>query len=540
MTWDHLSMFSFLETAIRKKCNPILKKVLSPGLWTWSSKRIFFRPLSSILMALDYTLFGHYAPAFHAHSILWYILLCLAAMLILRRSLPPAIGVLALFLFVLDESHIIPAAWWSNRNAVIAVALGFLGLAAHLRWREENWRPGLFLSLAGYTCGLLASESALGPLAYVLAYELFGAKDTPGARVRSIVPAALIAVGYYAFYRWNGYGVRHSELYLDPGTNLAGYLAAAPTRFLMHMGGQFFMAPTDLTLLRSSLEPVFSALGLGALILVLSVLYMLWPHFEDRERRALCWLIPGTLMALLPSLAAIVNARVLLAPSLGGAAVIAVIVVHVWRMKDAANVGVLKRRLLRGLMWIFIVMHLGISMLLWPVQVAGIRFMMSHLNTIMRTIQMDEAHIAESQVLVVNAPDPYTGVYPVMLRYFDGRPQAASWWLLSMAPFPHRLTRTAARELELEIVDGQLGTTAIETLFRSANRPLRPGDRHDLNGLIITVLETGNSGPSRLRLEFAESPENERYQILVFRDGGYHRILPPEMGEAIHLPYAFP
>ncbi len=523
-----------------EEMQPYIEKGPFPWFMDLEFKAHFFRPLSSILMALDYTLFGHYAPAFHAHSILWYSLLCLAAMLILRRSLPPAIGVLALFLFVLDESHIIPAAWWSNRNAVIAVALGFLGVAAHLRWREDNWRPGLLLSLAGYTGGLMASESALGPLAYVLAYEIFGARDSMGIRFRAVLPASLLAVGYYAFYRLNGYGVTNSELYLDPGTNLTGYLAAAPGRFLMHMGGQFFMIPSDVTLLLPALEPVFIVLGLGAFIIIGFALHELWLGFEERERRALRWLIPGALIATLPSLVAIVNARVLLAPSLGGGAVIAVMVVHAWRMKDTKNVAAHKRRLLRGLMWMFIVMHLGFSALLWPVQVAGIRLLMGHLNAIMRTIDMDEGHIAESQVLVVNAPDPYTGVYPVMLRYFDGLPQAGAWWLLSMAPFTHRLTRTGDVELELEIVDGQLGITPIEKLFRSADRPLRPGDRHDLNGLIITVLETGNSGPSRLRLEFAEPPENDRYQILVFRDGGYHRILPPDMGETIHLPYAFP
>jgi len=519
---------------------PYIEKGPYPWFMDLEFKGHFFRPLSSFLMALDYQVFGHCAPAFHAHSILWYILLCLAAMLILRRSLPPAIGVLALLLFVLDESHILPAGWWANRNSVIAVALGFLGVAAHLRWREEQWRPGIFLSLAGYAGGLLASETALGALAYVLAYELFGAQKGIRARFRAAAPVFVIAVGYYAFYRFNGYGAANSELYLDPGTNLPGYLMAAPGRFLMHMGGQFFMLPCEATFLRPSLEPVFIVMGLGALIIMGFALHVLWPGFEERERRALRWLIPGALIATLPSLAAIVNARVLLAPSLGGAAVIAVMIVHAWRMKGTATVAVLKRRLVRGLMWLFIILHLGVSAILWPAQVAGLRLLMGHLNAIMRSIEMDEERIAESQVLVVNAPDPYTGVYPVMLRYFDGLPQANSWWLLSMAPFTHRLTRTGDRELELEIVNGQLCTTLIEKLFRSPERPMRPGDRHDLKGLIITVLETGDSGPSRLRLEFEESPESDRYQILVFRNGGYRRIRPPEMGTSLELPYSLP
>lgn len=521
-----------------------MRPYLETGPYPWfmdpEFKAHFFRPLSSALMTMDRGLFGHFAPAFHAHSILWYVLLCLAAMLVLRRSLPPAAGVLALFLFVLDESHVLPAGWWSNRNSLIAVSLGFLGLAAHLRWREERWGPGLFLSLAGYTGGLLASESGLGPLAYVLAYELFAARDTLAVRFRAALPASLLAVAYYAFYRLNGFGAQHSDLYLDPGTNLPEYLVTAPGRFLMHLGNQFFLLPAEATLLRPSLDLTFIVLGLGALIIVAPALYALWPDLGEQERRALRWLIPGAIIATLPSLAAIVNARVLLAPSLGGAVVIAVIVIHAWRMKGALSVTPLKRRLLRSLMWIFLVLHLGISAVLWPVQVAVLRGLMGHLNTIMRANDLDEARIEESRVLVVNAPDPYTGVYPVMLRYFDGLPQARSWWLLSIAPFTHTLTRTGEREMELEVVGGELFTTLIEKLFRSSDRPLLPGDRHNLNGLVITVLETGSEGPSRIRLEFEESPGSDLYQILVFRNGRYHRIAPPEIGASLELPYALP
>lgn len=521
-----------------------MRSYLETGPFPWfmdpEFKAHFFRPLSSALMTLDLRLFGHFAPAFHAHSILWYGLLCLAAMLVLRRSLPPAAGVLALFLFVLDESHVLPAAWWSNRNALIAVSLGFLGVAAHLRWREEHWRPGLWLSLAGYTGGLLASENGLGPLAYVLAYELFASRDTPGGRFRAILPASLLAISYYVFYRLNGFGAQHSGLYLDPGTDPLGYFAMAPGRFLMHLGNQFFMSPAEATLLRPGLEPLFIAVGLVALIIVAAALYALWPDLEEREQGALRWLMPGALIATLPSLAAIVNSRVLLAPSLGGSVVIAVIIIHAWRMKGALAVKPLKRRLLRSLMWVFLVLHLGISALIWPVQTVAFHGLMGHLNDIMHTNDLDETRIAESKVLVVNAPDPYTGVYPVMLRYFDGLPQAKAWWLLSIAPFTHKLIRTGEREMELEIVDGQLFTTLIEKLFRSSDRPLRPGDRQDLKGLVITVLETGEEGPSRICLEFAEPPGSDLYQILVFKEGKYQRIIPPEIGDALILPHTLP
>ena len=521
-----------------------MRPYLETGPYPWFMdsyfKAHFFRPLSSLLMTLDYRFFGFFSPAYYAHSILWYLLLCFGVMLILRRSLPPAVGVLALFLFVLDESHALPVSWWSNRNSVVAVALGFLGVAAHLRWREDHWRPGLPLSLAAYTGALLGSENGLGPLAYVLAYELFAARGLPWVRFRCVMPAALLALAYFILYRMGGYGARFSDIYIDPGADPLRYLAVAPFRFVMLSGAQFFMLPCEMILLRPGLASLFVVLGACALAIVALALRLVWPGLDAAEHRALRWLIPGALLAVAPSLAAIVTSRVLLSSSLGGAAIIAVVIVHSWRLLCEGTAPPAVRRLLRPLMHTFLVLHLGVAALFWPGQVLVIRGVMHHLNGIIRSSEIDEARIQESQLVIVNAPDPYTGLYPVMLRYFDGLPQARSWWTLSIAPFAHRLTRIDDRHMELEIVGGQLFTSPMERLFRSARRPLRPGDYRDLDGLIITVLETGGAGPSRMRLEFAESPESDRYQILVFLDGGFRRIQPPSAGETLELPYALP
>ena len=149
------------------------------------------------------------------HSILWHFLMALSAMLVFRRVLPPTVGVLALFLFVLDESHAFPVAWWSNRNAVVAAAFGFLGVAAHLRWREDGWRMGLPLSLTAFAASVLSAEIGLCALAYVLAYEVFGARGGLWRRAASLLPASLLACAYVLLYKWAGYGAMHSDIYLD-------------------------------------------------------------------------------------------------------------------------------------------------------------------------------------------------------------------------------------------------------------------------------------------------------------------------------------
>jgi len=164
---------------------------------------------------------------------------------------------------------------------------------------------------------------------------------------------------------------------------------------------------------------------------------------------------------------------------------------------------------------------------------------MNKLNTLIRTSEIDESRIEESQVVIFNPPDPYTGLYQLMLRSFDGKAVPRSWWTISFAPFSHRITRTGEREMEVEVIDGQMMTSIMERLFRTSKKPLPPGYEMDLKGLRVTVLEAGDSGPTRLKLAFEEPPESDRYQILVFRDGAYRRMEILQIGESIELPRGF-
>jgi hypothetical protein len=532
---------------------PLIQNGPYPWFGDLDFKAHFFRPLSCALMTLDHKLFGHYALAYNAHSALWYMLLALSAMLVFRRILPPAVGVLALLLFVVDESHVLPAVWWANRHSLIAVSMGLLGVAAHLRWREDNWRAGLPLSLLAFTVALSAAEMGLCTLAYVLAYEVFGRRDSIQQRILSVLPAAMLSIIYLLFYRAGGYGAQFSDIYIDPVGDPVAFLTAAPGRFAMLLGAQFFMLPVEATIVRSELEPLFIVIGCIELLLLTFILYKLWPRFEEKERQALRWLIPGAAMATIPTLAAIVNSRVLMAASAGGAAIIATIIVCLWRelrkqglsqandqrKRDWTVPAFAYRAVMSILLWGLIAGHLIIATLAWPAQVTALHVVMNKLNHLIRTSELDESRIVDSQVVVFNPPDPYTGLYQLMLRSFDGKAVPRSWWTISFAPFSHRITRTGEREMEVEVIDGQMMTSIMERLFRTSKKPLPPGYEMDLKGLQVTVLEVGDVGPIRLKLAFEEPPESDRYQILVFRDGAYRRLEIPRIGENVELPHGF-
>ncbi|MEK6233634.1 MAG: hypothetical protein N2C14_02895, partial [Planctomycetales bacterium] len=141
--------------------------------WTHPELKFSFcRPLSSWLFWLDYQVFGMHAWAAHLHSLLWRFALWAVWGGILWRVLPGKIGAVALLLCAIDESQFMASSWLSNRNALVAAVPVLLGLWAHIRWREDHWKPGLWLSLLGYAVGLSGGEAAIGALMYLAAYEL--------------------------------------------------------------------------------------------------------------------------------------------------------------------------------------------------------------------------------------------------------------------------------------------------------------------------------------------------------------------------------
>jgi hypothetical protein len=162
------------------------------GLFPWAAEPAFemsfFRPLSSGLLALDHALFGLHPIGYRLHGALWSLALVAAVGWVFRRVLLDRIAKLALIVFVLSAIHGI-FCWTAARHVVVAAALGFAALAAHIRWREEGWRPGAGLALVALALSLAASEAGIAMAAYVLAYEALGAAGPLRARLTAAAPA---------------------------------------------------------------------------------------------------------------------------------------------------------------------------------------------------------------------------------------------------------------------------------------------------------------------------------------------------------------
>ena len=533
--WSHLAAARELPSAgvaplglFRFPQQPAdVERLTGAGLYPWWTDRglklSFFRPLSSLLATLDYRFFGAAAAVPHLESIAWYLLLLGALAALLRRALPGSWGP-ALFLVSIDPSHAVTVGWLANRNALVASALAAWGLVAHLRWREERWRPGRALSLLGLALGLAGGEVALGVLGYLLAYELFAAPGSRVARARALLPALLLLAGYLVHYRWGGYGASGSGLYLDPSRSPLRFLAAAPERALALLGAATLALPADAWALGPGSRVALAGGGALALAIGGPWLRNLWPGLE---RRGLGWLLPGAALSLVPCLATFPASRMLLVPTLGLDAAIACALLAALRQRTERRWRVLAPALVLALG------HLAGPLVAWPVSSIALRSWSLELDRVATSAEIDAAPLPAQRLVLLVAPDPVLAFHLPALRALRGLPLPAHYSVLSMARADHRIARTGPATLELELRHGEMMTTPFEALVRDADHPLRAGERLEAGGLRATVLEVGTRGPRRVCFDFDAPLDGAALQWLEWREGGLRRWRPPAIGESV-------
>lgn len=508
-----------------------VKSLTAHGPFPWfcapDLKLALFRPLSAALLAVDDRLFGHNPFGWHLHSALWYLALVGAAGLVLRRLLDRAAFALALLLFASNDSHVMALGWIANRHSAVSVTLALLALGAHLRARESGWRPGIVIAPLLFALGLLASETALGVLFYFVAFELWGRDGLLRSRVMALLPACVLAMAYVLSYKLGGYGTYHSGSYIDPVGEPLAFLRVAPVRSLSLIGSLFIGPPADAHQQLLSLAWLWPILGAVALVLIYVLLWPAAAELSESSRRSLRWLLIGALLSLLPSLGGLPGSRLLIVPSLGAAALCAVILLRAFRTRAGAG---------RTILFCALVFMLAIRpALTFVASISALHRYALRLPELARSAELPSR--AGMTILAPALPDFITAAYVPTVRLVDGTAVPNDWWFLSIAPRDHLLTRTAADRIELASLGGPMLKTPFERLLRSDSLPLRRGDEVRLAGMTVRVLEEQDGAPIRIEARFDRSLDDPSVWCIVWRDGKLRKLTLPGIGESVRIPF---
>ena len=471
----------------------------------------FFRPLSSLLVAVDHLWLDGGGVWSHVHSALWYALAVLCAGRVLRLLLGAADARWATLLYALSSMHVLPLAFTAALHSLVTAVFALLSFEGSIRGLATGQRRFHLASLLAYVLALCAGETAIGilPLAIAYAAAEHGLRRTLGALGPHLLATLAFAAPYVAF----DYGAHHSSAYLQPGS--PEFFLAAPRRWLVLVAGLFAWFPPDLWMI--GLEPLQLAAGTLALLLAALALRSVTKRSEPQKARRLVALCAGALVSLVPFVAGIPGGRLLVLASLASTALFGIAARQAARAWAAGE----KPRALALGTW---VAALGIGF--HPLLRA---FIPADFARIGRELPEVASGVAErcpgAVVLATGVPDANMAYVPALLLQVPANERPSAFHLITMAPGEHRLRQISERRYELEI-DGEFLQLPWARIYRDT--PIPSSVARALQGVDLEVLEASGA---HTRLGLTLRPEADACW-LTLRAG---ELVPfePVMGEPL-------
>jgi len=134
------------------------------GVWSHSPSD-FFRPLVSLTVWVDYSIWGLNPLGYHITNSIAYVL-CVFLVFLIAREIVPGAALLCGILFAALPIHAEAVYWVSGRTDLLATMFFAAAFLLHLRGR-------LLLTLLLFSLALLCKESAIVFPFVILAYDLF-------------------------------------------------------------------------------------------------------------------------------------------------------------------------------------------------------------------------------------------------------------------------------------------------------------------------------------------------------------------------------
>ena len=502
----------------------------------WASphlKLAFFRPLAAGSQYLDYLLFPNAPWLMHLHNIVWYGAIVLLAALLYRRVLGAgATSGLALLLYTIDEAHTDGTAWIAARNTLMTAAFVLLALLLFERARRDGSRVAAWLAPLALLLGLASSEGALAAWGYLVAYALCLDRGSARARVLSLLPAAVVTLGWVTLGHALGYGVKGSGLYVDPRTSPLLFLRMSATRLPELLAAQIG-PPLQLAMQLThrahvALRHVIEAASLSLLALAL---WLAWPRLRRRPQAAFFAL--GMLGSALPICAGTISPRLLFLVGFGAHGLLAELAAAAFaRVELGAR---LRRRLQRAVVGALLLVN-------GPLALAAAPLTPLAWLTIDQMVRKADASLPPPRheptaVMVLNSTAYVVAMFVVVYRLAKIDPGVQVVHVLGTSEKPVRLRRPDRNAIVLEPEGGYLREHT-SLLMRRPEERFKPGDFFTLTGFWVVVEDVTRDGrPARIRIKMVDG-EDPHFAWVTWDDAHQrfeHVTLPP-VGGTLTLP----
>ncbi len=542
-----LTLYGFVQGSSRQYGRD---KGYSP--W-WASDHIqanFFRPLSSLTLAFDYTLWRDTPLLLHIHSLLWFGLLILVVYQ-LYRSISGSVIVagVSILLLAVDDVFIGPAGWISNRHALIAMVFCVLSVwLYHLGASKRKW-PYIAGAAGTYVLALLASEMGLVAIAYLFAYLLVLDHDKWLGRIRRITPFVLITVIWRVAYTAFGYGAKGSLLYVDPIYSPVEFITQLLTRYPTYLFSIMGL-PVAGTLIAAS--PQVTAWIAIASLGFLAVLVLIAYPVLKAHRTSAFWTI-GLLCATIPLISGVPGDRNLGLVSLGMMALIGQLLVDVATMEKPGPLKALQVVSLKIVVPLFLIIHLVVSPQSIVSEPDSTRAR-GEMAAKLVDFGSDPALVGQ-HLYIINPPETLLYGYGMHQRLFTNEPFPASINYLSSGYTPVHIERVDARTIVVTpeggysprsgpIADAETGKVThisyenvvrvLDGIFYNPQDPMRVGQVVTLSEVTVEVTEMTDDGRiAQAMATFAYPLDDDRYVWLLWNGATstYTRVQMPPVGE---------
>jgi hypothetical protein len=141
-------------------------------------------------------------------------------------------------------------------------------------------------------------------------------------------------------------------------------------------------------------------------------------------------------------------------------------------------------------------------------------------------------------VVTVSTSDFATGPNLPWVRWFHGLPALRSYRLLSGAQQAHDLERVDEHTLELQVLSADLRGAFTGSTYRGWDEPLFPGQRLRVGDMQIELLAVDAGNPHRFRVRFERDLDDPSLLFVHAFPGGIRRVTLPAVGQRLRLPRA--